>query len=398
MPAVIVEETSHSELSPSSSSRWMRCPSSIPLSRNIPDTQTNAAARRGTAIHAVGEQMLKGIKKEIGGSILDGEGHSYIDAEMFREAEQYANYVRALLTEPDAELFIEEKVDIFPEYDLSGHVDACVINGTTLSVCDLKSGRVPVKAEENSQLMLYAIGLYEEHSMFYDIDTIALHIIQDNPSISNTNSWECSVDDLMDFKEFAKNKAEEALSDNPTPVPGEVQCKYCRAASVCPALIEEVTEAFEKLEEVDTKMSEPDTAADVLDVTIAELLSKKKLIEVAFKAFEDRLYNDMINGKDVPGFKLVQKQTRKRWIDETDAYTKLKSWAPIDEVAPRKLVTPTQAAKLMGKMSTKKSNIFNGLWEKPEGEVILVPESDRRAPVNPVQAFDDLDVEEDAEL
>ena len=60
----------------------------------------------------------------------------------------------------------------------------------------------------------------------------------------------------------------------------------------------------------------------------------------------------------------------------------MKTWLPLDDVAPRKLVSPTQADKLLGKeISSRKSNTFDTLFEIPEGDIKLVASSAKGEPI-----------------
>ncbi len=385
--------SAHAKLSPSASSRWLVCPGSIRLSENVED-KGNAAANRGTLIHKIGEDLLNGIEHHVGEMIAcdEKELRTAIDNEMLNEAKAYAEYVRNLV-KPGDELIVEMKVDlthIAPE--TFGHADSVVIDieNEILHVVDLKTGRQPVSAEQNTQLMLYAAGAYEEFNMFYGISTVRLHIVQDNSSVSNTNSWELSAEELEEFAEFAKERAAEALSDNAPCVPGETQCRYCPAVEKCPALMKEIEKAFEDIEEGSDGEPEETPTTE----RMAELVARKKLIDIAIARYEQYLLEAIMNGNKVPGFKVVRKQTRKRWVNEIEAFEKLRRWGPLDEIAPRKLITPTQAEKIvLGKdASTKKKNIFNSLWEKPEGSLTLAPESDKRPPVEPVKFDDDDDI------
>jgi hypothetical protein len=311
----------------------------------------------------------------------------YANRDMLTEAKAYAEYVKALMSEPDAEMFVESKVDIIPEYDISGHVDACVIDGGTLHVIDLKTGAGAVSAENNSQMMMYALGLYYEHEMFYDIDNIHLHIVQDNAKISNSNSWECSVDELKDFGDWITERARLALQEDSECTPSEKACQWCTHASKCVALNNEVVDMFAELEE-----RGDDVPVDELPLdTITAMLANRGLFDRAMKAYEERIADELKQGKQVEGYKLVKGRKNKRWVDETEAFNKLKSWLPLDEVAPRKICSPSQAQKLLGKsISTRKKNTFEELYETPEGELQLAPSTDKRPAVNPTEEFEEL--------
>lgn len=387
----------HSLISPSGATRWASCAGSVRLTMHEKQT-TNASAQRGTDIHQMGEGMLNGIEYVEAQSVIrdnqsgDGEGMFYANRDMIEEAADYANYVKALMTGPHAELFVESQVMILPEYDLSGHVDACVIVDGTLHVIDLKTGRNSVSAENNLQMQLYAIGLYEEHEMFFDIDNIKLHIVQDNAMVHNTNSWELSVDDLMDFREWISERARLALQEDSVCTPSPAACQWCSHAGNCKVLLDKtndiITGDFEDIDDID-----PDT---VPMTAVIEFMNNKKLIETLAKAYEQRIFDEMMQGKKVEGYKLVLGTKRKVWVNETEAFNKLKSWMPIaefEDYAPRKLCTPTQASKMLKgiSISARKANIFDGLYEVPEGDVKIAPSSSKSKEYIPTAEFDNIE-------
>lgn len=402
--------TAHAKLSPSQSSRWLKCPGSIGLTAEIKSKQkSGSAARLGTFTHLVGEKILLGEHVEPGISLHCEweEGMEWCTKAMYDEGKSYADYVQAICKkDKDHELIVEMEVDltsIYPKgYELegetmSGHADAIVIENGTLHIIDLKTGANLVQAEDNSQLKIYAYGAYEELSVFHEIDKIVLHIVQNNERTGGdrTNSWQTTPDEIVDWVDnTVKPAAEEALSDNARCIPGETQCRWCEAASFCEAANKHADELlddlFEDIEEDDVKDS-----ANILPIEkVTKFLESFKFISNLANSYQNRVFDELMKGEEVEGYKLVKGVKHKKWVDEIAAYDKLTNWCKIDEVAPRKLVTPNQAEKVLGKMSTQKLNKFNELWVRPEGELMAVPESDKRPAEKPVlDDFDDLDDE-----
>jgi hypothetical protein len=345
----------------------------------------NTAAQRGTDIHQLGEMLLKGVEVVEGRSVIreyDQASMFYANRDMLDEAKAYVVYVNALATEADAEIIAEAKVEIIGEYGVSGHIDATVINGSTIHIVDLKTGRGAVSAEENLQMQLYALGTLDEHEMFYDFDKVVLHVVQDNASISNTNSWETTPEDLEDFRVWVTERARLALQEDSVCTPSESACMWCKASSVCPALFEEVNETFEIIKD------EP-TCIGIEEISL--LLMRRPLFDTAMKAYSQRLLDEIKSGNDVEGYKVIRSTKRKAWVNETEAYDKLKSWDKLDDIAPRSLLTPTQAIKLFGKdISTRKKNILDELYSTPEGDLKLVPSSAKGTPVSFTDDFDEM--------
>ena len=399
--------SNHARLSPSGSSRWLACPGSVNMTKDLIN-KSGETAYRGTVIHQAGEDLLLGKFLQPGTTVIveqdDGSKKAeYIQKDMFEEAKAYSDYIRLIAKrDKNSEIIPEMKIDLTDlAPDTFGHSDAVVIENNTLHIADLKTGAGLVNSEGNSQLMIYAYGALLELEMFHDIHNIELHIIQNNSKTGGdkSNSHRLSVDELLTWvNDIVKPAAKEALSDEARCIPGDIQCKWCPAASFCPELMKNVEDIFDDL----TDGHRGDLIAGGGKNLIArvdmdkaiEFYKSLSLIDIWKKAIESRMYEDLEAGKEVKGFKLVKKSKHKKWINEEEAFQKLKAWEKLDDIAPRKLITPTQASKLLGQMSTIKSNKFAKLWIKPEGELIVVKDSDKRPSESPViDNFQDINNE-----
>ena len=370
-------------LGPSGSSRWLTCPASVRMTKDTPN-RTNPAAELGTAVHEIGERCLRdGIeaKSFLGDTVYD----HLVDEKMVMDAQYYVDYVRSFLTET-SELFVEQKLDLqMVAEGTFGSSDAIVIADTTIHVFDYKNGRGHVDPVENTQGQLYALGAYHENSLFYDLDTVVIHIIQPNSSQGgHASSWEISVDDLLKFGDYAHTQAQLALTDDAPFCPSQKACQWCDYAPKCKAVYDYTMDI------VETGMN--DISSDEVTIEmVVELVGHKALITQTLKAYEARLESALLDGDTVDGWKLVEKRANKKWLNEITAYEKLIRWFKQDEFTTRKLATPTQVMKLMGKdVSTKKKNIFDTLWETPETGLTIAPETDKRPAVSPTDDMDDL--------
>ena len=399
----------HSKLSPSSSSRWVACPGSIKMCEGLPRRESGNAAMRGTFIHQIGEDLLNGIEHNVNEEFIVDRVTTInkIDKDMLKEAQAYNDYVMnlTLYSKDDYELITEMKVDLTDiAPNTFGHSDTVLYTGAnkTLHIVDLKTGGGLVNALGNSQLMLYGYGSYVEMCDFYDIETITLHIVQENMMAGKNNS-SCSltVTELLTYiNETVKPAAIKALSDDAECVAGEKQCQWCDASSFCKTahkmssdLMEDMFETVEN--EGDVK---PKAMCDFVTIEQAvKFVQNAKMISQMIKSYEARIEKELQEGKQVEGFKLVMSKHNKKWLNELDAYAKLKTWGALDEVAPRKLLTVNQMSIMLGKMSTKKTNIFETLWTKPEGQPVMAAESDKRQAIKPIlEEFDNI--QDDDEL
>lgn len=423
MSHTVEEGKSHSLLAPSSSSRWITCPGSVQKCKDLPREQSGSAALRGTRIHYLGESILNAYLngdenydkifdelKETQGD-QDCNGPFKIESDMLREAINYANYCIDLTKHYDQDkckIIAELNVDLSEiAENTAGHADAVVLvpnnQGYTLHIVDLKTGTTLVNALGNSQLRLYGYGAFLEYELEYDITEVQLHIYQNNQKAGKNISYEViAIDKLLTWIDnVVKPAADEAMNEDAKCVPGEKQCEWCPAASFCKEAhefgVSMIDDMFESLQ--DETDSKPENVGNHITIEqCSEFLQNMKMIQKLAKSYESRIEKELQNGKKVPGYKLVLSKHNKKWTNELEVYDKLKKWAPIDEIAPRKLVTPNQAETILGNMSTQKKNKFAEMWVRPEGKPVMAPESDKREAIKPVvDDFEDLvkDIDED---
>ena len=118
-----------------------------------------------------------------------------------------------------------------------GTADCILIGNGILHVVDFKNGKgTPVPADDNPQLMLYALGAYARYCQFYDIQTVRWTIVQPrNGGVSETP--EMTVPSLLNWAEnYVRPRAEMAHKGEGPYNPGP-WCKthYCKARATCRA-------------------------------------------------------------------------------------------------------------------------------------------------------------------
>lgn len=383
----------HAKFSASGSARWMGCPASIQMSEPYYDQDATASefAAEGSAAHELGELCLRDRTDAAGriGLEIEHDGFTFtVDEDMAGYVQEYLDYVRAL----PGDLFVEQRVcfdHVVPEG--FGTADAIVYDADskTLTVVDLKYGQgVRVDAQDNPQGQLYAIGARREYSWLGDIETVRIVIVQ--PRLDHISEWDTTPEELGEFADRANEAATNALSDAPRFGPSESACRWCPAAGECKALaahnlavaVGEFDDATEDLalREVHTLTGDQ----------IAHIHAHAKQITDWLKAVESKAISEIDAGRDIPGFKLVEGRSIRRWKDERDAEAGLLVDLSADDVFTRKIISPTQAEKLLGKGHP----LLDELVEKPAGKPTLVPESDKR-PALPSSA--ERDFAEDAE-
>ena len=191
----------HALLSASASHRWLHCPPSVRLGESFPDRGSDYAAE-GSDAHSLCEYKLR---KLLGMAAADPtENLTWYNAEMEECADQYAAYIAEKIaaakdTCSDPVVLIEQRVD-FSRYvpDGFGTADCVIIADGILHIIDFKYGKgVEVSADDNPQMMLYAIGALEMFDCLYDVGTISMTIFQ--PRLSNISTSIVAKDSLLEW-------------------------------------------------------------------------------------------------------------------------------------------------------------------------------------------------------
>lgn len=371
----------HARLSASGSKKWLNCPGSIRLEEKFPDKGSDYAAE-GTTAHTLGELKIKlALKKITRPTYHKKIAQLEINDEMQEYTDGYRDYVLERLNnarsvcDADLILMVEERIDL-TDYvpDGFGTGDAVLVGSGLLEIIDLKYGKgVKVSAEENTQLMLYALGALTAYDWMYDIETVRLHIYQ--PRIDNVDMWECSADKLKEWGEWVKERALLALEDDAPCCAGKY-CDdgFCKARAVCRAYNEEK----QKLAYLDFKRP------DELDTDeIAEVLEQADTLAKWAKIVSEYALDQALNhGVRYPGFKLVEGRSNRTYTDEDAVIAKLLEDTAYTEkdILTRKLKGITDMEKMLGK---KKFNaLLSDLVVKPQGKPVLVRSEDKRPEIN----------------
>jgi hypothetical protein len=381
--------TAHALLGASKAHRWMRCPGSIALEAELPDI-SSPHAEEGTRAH------------EMASAILEKQSFSTDDSAMLEAVITYTDYVRR-----EAEghhLLVEQRVDYSDVIGVGnsfGTSDAIILAGDTIKIIDLKFGMgVRVDATENEQLMLYALGALETFGVTGHYTKAKLVIVQ--PRLDHISEWEVSIEELQSFGEDARWHAQLALDIYEGRVetvlrPSAAACKFCKAKANCPALLAHVQDSvgadFENLDEDEIKTSPMGMGSNSLGVALAAV----PLIEDWCKAVRAKAESELLAGRPVNGFKLVQgRNGARKWANEGEAEATLKRMKlKVEEMYDLKLITPPMAEKLAkaGTIGPKQWPSLQGLIVQKAGPPSVAPETDKRPAWSPADDFQNLDEE-----
>jgi len=382
MEAVNHKDRKHALLSASSASRWLACPPSARLEEKYKETcgheESSVYAEEGTLAHEFAELFLRSLSGRVNKDTYNKEleklrSHELYNEDIEEEVSKYCNYVMesfeaAKSIVPYPVLFIEEKLDFSHLVEEGfGTGDSGIIADDTMEIIDLKYGKgVKVEACENPQLKLYALGALRAYEMFYDIKNVKLTIVQ--PRLNHIASWVVSVKDLYAWAEkVLKPTAAKAYEGKGLQKAGD-HCKFCLVKAMCATL------AAKNIALARNEFKDP------------HLLTEKQLVEVYKQipmltdwanSVSEYLLNQAVSGKKVEGYKLVEGQSRRKWANEEEVAKILrKEGYPEDSFIKTSLKGIADIEKLVGKKTFP--SLFEGQVIKPQGNPILVPESDKR--------------------
>ena len=375
----------HAKLSASGSHRWLNCTPSVALEKDFAEKPSTYAAE-GTLAHELGEislkrnlkqmtevQFKKKLKPIMTNDLWTADMPDYVDIYVETCMKKVSE---ALAIDKMAEFRVEQRLDFskwVPEGFGTG--DFVIIADGRVEICDLKYGQgVKVNAENNSQMMLYALGAISEFDFIYEIDKVKMTIIQ--PRLDSISEWEISKEELIKWAEtVVVPKAELAMKGEGEFVAGE-HCTFCKAKAVCRARAEKNLE----IAKYDFKKSDTLTDDEISDV----LNRIDELVKWATDIKDYALEEAVNNGICYPGYKVVEGRSNRKYTDTEKIVEILESNDYKDIYKPQELLGLTAMEKLVGK---KKLNELIGEYiEKPYGKPVLVKETDKRPQYNPAMA------------
>jgi hypothetical protein len=226
------------------------------------------------------------------------------------------------------------------------------------ALVEFKTGgnRVP-HPEHNLQTITQALALADE----YGLSRVDTTIVQ--PACGEPLRWTWYAEDFPRLRLHLQQLVDACLVPFAPRTPGPAQCRYCRAAVTCPALLAVVNE------------SDFDTAPEEMSAAeIGRILGSAELAKLWGGRVKGMAHTIAEAGGDIPGWRAFRKRGNRVWIDGVDE-ARLKALGaeldkPTDDLLRTKttckLVTPAQ---LMGKPWGKSKAVREALeplyFQKP---------------------------------
>lgn len=379
----------HALLSASGSSRWMNCTPSARLEEKFPN-KSSVYADEGTLAHEHSDVELlyrlgRITKRVYNAEIKKIQRHKLYSAEMPGHVDKYVSYVMETYNSirkehPDAVILVEQRLDFSHIVENGfGTGDVLIIADGLMWVIDLKYGKgVAVSAIENPQLKLYGVGALREHELMFEINTVRLCIVQ--PRLDELSTFDIDADDLRDWSENeVKPAAVKAYGGEGDYKIGD-WCRFCKAKAICRAM------ADKNLELAKFEFADPDVLSDS---EVSDILGKIDILTDWAKSVKDYALDEALDGKQWPGFKVVEGRSVRKWANEIKVVETLKRLEyPQDQFQVTKLAGITAVEKLLGKADFKEH--LNDLVIKPQGAPTLVSEDDKRPGIGIAQAKEDF--------
>lgn len=226
---IVIPSGAHSVLGPSSAERWLNCPGSVLLPGEAPQSEY---AAEGTAAHTLSEWVRNGRPlSEFKGKLLKvGDYEFKVGKNMMDSVQTFVDEVNA---EGPGPALTEERVNYEEIVEGGfGTMDHARLRDGWCSVKDFKHGKgVVVGAKENSQLMLYALGVWFKYKWVYEFDQFELSICQ--PRVKHFDAWEISLGRLLQWAyDVVRPGARRALMPDAELKAGS-WCKFCKVKDTC---------------------------------------------------------------------------------------------------------------------------------------------------------------------
>ena len=323
-------------------------------------------------------------KRQLTAQLKPLKADPHYDKGMDAATDSYLDYLKELAMRYGAAqpaVALEVRVD-YSDYAPKGFgtSDCVMVGGDMLSVIDYKNGAgVPVSAEDNSQMMLYALGALKLYAPIYGDSIKKIHMAIVQPNAGGVKEWETTREyveywgamEVRPLAELAYNGAGNFSAGD--------WCRFCPIKAQC-------TARAKAMLELEPAMQAAPTGDILTDAQLGDILARAMTLESWVKDLKDYALGAALAGRAISGFKVVEGRGSRDWAGGADKAFPALIANGIDEALlyERKPVTPPALEKALGKAAFQTATA--GLVEKKPGKPALVPEDDPRKPYNAAQA------------
>lgn len=413
----------HAAFSPSGSAMWLWCAGSL-IPNLLAEDDGSEEAAEGTVAHEIAEAWLKTSTRPdyYLGRVVEVDGfHITVSRSMLDYVEEYVDWCNDLPGDHHVETKVYfDRVTPIPRQGGTADHAACATRVLTLT--DLKFGKgVKVFAAEdlgdpralirnpqtgdvekingNTQLMLYALGFYNEWDWLYGFKKVVLRICQ--PRLGHFQTWETTVSELLIFAEWVKVRAALAWTPDAPRRASVKGCQWCKVRGTCAELARFFADLHGSVFDDQGEEANAESIADLkqaLDTSfgigkllppyelstaqLEVLLPWRKLLEGWFSDLAAELERRAKAGEPITLHKLVDGRSTRAWRNALAAERALTE-AGVDALDQYKLsfISPAQAEDLLVEAGMRRrdaAKLLDTLAEKGRGKATLVPLSDAR--------------------
>lgn len=371
------QRPAHSPLGASGAERWMNCPGSVALLKELklpetdePDFRSEGTSAHEAAYHALSKDLegweLMGLK--FGKHVIDGPISDAIDC--------YLNECRGLMAaHPGGQAYYEQGIDA-PDFhkDFYGTLDFGYITPERVFIRDYKHGEgIWVEVEDNPQIMYYAYGLLRRHPEVPDTAIVDLGIVQ--PRIFShegpVRRWETTAGAI---RAWATSTLLDAM--NRTELDHDLDagkwCRFCPAKLVCPLMWSLFGAAM---------TTDPKRIINLSDEALGRSYPYLAAAEYFIKAYKDETFRRLNSGIEITGTKLVYKKANRVWNE--GAAEVMKNKFGKDAMSAPELRSPAEIEKLGAEAKT----LVREWAFTPRSGLTVAAEDDKRPAVK-VQTTD----------
>ena len=245
----------HAYISPSNLHKYLHCPASpgreflvekraqflAAMGNDNPAVRAifekdEEAANDGTFCHELYEKYCKAPRHPEEDELYRGLEHEinqYASKKLANDLDFVNKFAKVIFDTKNmlknASWSLQEQKVVLKKYAMWGTVDLVFQTGNTLHVWDLKTGRQEVAAENNLQLLAYALGLLEALE-WKGVAELQLGIVGIRFPMS---MWNTTIDTVLRFRnDVLEPKLKEAYALGSKGKPGAC-CMYCNAKLWC---------------------------------------------------------------------------------------------------------------------------------------------------------------------